>query len=121
MTPDAPLPSASESPDAVLVAHLVVMHAESRRAPAGIQRSRAQALERASEAHARALAGEPFPELVELYSDEPGAAARGGRLPRFQRGDMVREFSDAAFALGPGELSAVVESPFGYHVILRLE
>jgi len=120
-TGDAPAPATDTQPATILVAHLVVMHAESRRVPPGVTRTREEARARAEEAHGRAVAGEPFPALVEEYSDEPGAAARGGRLPRFRSEDMVPEFSRAAFALSPGELSEVVETPFGYHVILRIE
>lgn len=118
---DAPSAPAAAEPATILVAHLVVMHVDARRVPPGVTRSREDARARAAEAHDRAVAGEPFPALVEEYSDEPGAAARGGRLPRFRAEDMVPEFSRAAFALSPGELSEVVETPFGYHVILRLE
>lgn len=105
----------------VLVAHLVVMHVDSQRAPAELTRSPAQARARAEEAHRRAIEGESFPNLVEIYSDEPGAGARGGRLPRFHWDEMVPEFSEVAFALEPGQLSDVVETRFGYHVILRIE
>lgn len=115
---DAPPPAEAAT---ILVAHLVVMHQEARRVPANVTRTRQEARLRAEEAQRRAAAGEPFPALVEEYSDEPGAAARGGRLPRFRYEDMVPEFSRAAFALAPGQLSDVVDTPFGYHVILRIE
>lgn len=59
-----------------------------------------------------------FAELAKKNSDDPGSAALGGDLEWFGRAAMVKPFEDAAFALKPGGLSGVVESDFGYHVIL---
>jgi parvulin-like peptidyl-prolyl isomerase len=65
----------------------------------------------------RARAGESFATLAERYSDDTGSAAQGGDLNWFARGTMVAPFEQAAFALEPGEVSEVVESQFGLHVI----
>jgi parvulin-like peptidyl-prolyl isomerase len=65
----------------------------------------------------RALAGESFQALAREYSQDPGTAARGGDLGFFSRGEMVRPFEDAAFNLEPGEISDIVESPYGLHII----
>ena len=58
-----------------------------------------------------------FVELVKANSTEPGAATSGGDLGWFGPGRMVKPFEDAAFALTKGQISDVVESPFGYHII----
>lgn len=59
-----------------------------------------------------------FAELAKKNSDDPGSAAQGGDLDFFARGAMVKPFEDATWALKPGEISNVVQSDFGYHVIL---
>ncbi len=107
--------------DKIGARHILVMYAGSKRAPAGIQRTRDEARRRAEEAHTRALAGEDFAALVREYSDEPGAAERGGDLGHFERRRMVKPFADAAFALDIGGISAVIETDFGFHVIQRTE
>jgi peptidyl-prolyl cis-trans isomerase D len=58
-----------------------------------------------------------FAELARKNSDDPGSAERGGDLDYFGRGAMVKPFDDAVFAMKPGEISNVVESDFGYHII----
>ena len=65
----------------------------------------------------RVYKGEDFKMLATLYSDDPGSASKGGELGFVSRGSLVPEFERAAFKLKEGEISEVVESQFGFHII----
>jgi peptidyl-prolyl cis-trans isomerase C len=65
--------------------------------------------------------GTDFAELAKKYSEDPGSKENGGELPNFSRGQMVPEFESAALALTNSEVSDIVTSPFGFHIIKMLE
>lgn len=65
--------------------------------------------------------GEDFGLLALIYSEDPGSAQQNGDLGFVSRGEMVKEFEAAAFRLEPGEVSEVVETDFGYHLIKMTE
>jgi hypothetical protein len=65
----------------------------------------------------RVRAGEDFATLARQFSTDPGSKDSGGDLGWFGRGMMVKPFEEAAFALKPGEVSGIVESQFGFHII----
>jgi len=73
---------------------------------------------RAETIRAQVTAGN-FADLAKKHSGDPGSATRGGDLGSFPREKMVRPFSDAVAALRPGEISGLVETDFGYHIIQR--
>jgi hypothetical protein len=75
---------------------------------------------KADELLKRARSGEDFDKLAKENSDEPGAKESGGDLGWFGRGRMVKPFEEAAFALKDNEISEIVESQFGFHIIQRL-
>jgi peptidyl-prolyl cis-trans isomerase C len=70
-----------------------------------------------TELRRRIVAGESFETLAMQYSQDPGSARTGGDLGFFKRGEMVAPFEEAALALQPGEMSEVVETPMGLHLI----
>ncbi len=69
----------------------------------------------------RVTNGESFATLAVLYSEDPGSATKGGELGFVGRGDLVPEFSAVAFNLEPGEVSKIVKTDYGYHIIQLIE
>ena len=77
-----------------------------------------EALERIQDLKSQVLSGISFSEIATEFSDCP-SAEKGGDLGEFSRGAMVKAFDMAAFELEVGEVSEVVETEFGYHLIHR--
>lgn len=80
-----------------------------------------KAFDLASEIRGRIEKGEDFGALAGKYSEDPESAKRGGDLGFAKRGIYVPEFEAAVFTLQPGEMSEVVETEFGYHIIQLME
>jgi len=72
---------------------------------------------KAEEVLNRIRGGEDFNKLAQEFSTDTSNKDKGGDLGWFSHGDMVKEFSDAAFALKPGEVSNIVETRYGFHII----
>ncbi len=69
----------------------------------------------------RILKGESFATLAILYSEDPGSAKKGGELGMYGRGELYPEFENVAFNLKEGEVSGIVETEAGYHIIQMIE
>ena len=102
----------------IRVCHVLVSYATGNLGES--QRTREQAMERALDVLYRARQGEDFAALALEYSDDSRTKENGGRLPPLRIGTTVPEFEDAAFRLTPGQVSDVVETEFGFHVIRRV-
>ena len=83
--------------------------------------AREKALQKIREVQKKLQEGADFAELAREYSDDPGSASRGGDLGFTRRGEFVRPFEEVAFNLQIGEISDVVETQFGYHIIQLLD
>jgi hypothetical protein len=116
-----PAATAAPSNQRISAAHILVAYKGSTRAEATVTRTKDAAKKRAEQLLARARKGDDFGKLARENSDDPTAKQRSGDLGSFDRGSMVKEFGDAAFALKPGELSSVVETNFGFHIIKRTQ
>jgi peptidyl-prolyl cis-trans isomerase C len=109
-------PEKFQQPEAVHAAHILI------RAPEGDAAARQKARAEAQDVLASVRKkGADFAALARQHSQDQGSAVKGGDLGFVARGQTVPAFEQAAFALAPGALSGVVESPFGFHVIKALE
>jgi peptidyl-prolyl cis-trans isomerase SurA len=79
------------------------------------------ASDKATDLRNRILKGEGIGDLAKKYSEDPGSALANGDLGFVKRGTFVPEFEAAAYNLEPGQISELVESPFGFHIIKLLE
>jgi hypothetical protein len=111
----------ASEPDRITAKHVLVRYAGAKHAPATVTRTREQACLRAEEALSKLHDGMSFADVVRAYSDESGAETREGSIGTVERADVAPAFADAAFELGIREVSQVVETDFGFHVILRVE
>jgi peptidyl-prolyl cis-trans isomerase C len=100
------------TPETVKARHILVAAQKS-----ATEDERKAAREKAEGLQKRARSGEDFAKLAAEYSDDPASKTRGGDLGFFTKGRMVPEFEKAAFSLKPGEISDVIETPLGYHII----
>ncbi len=85
------------------------------------KKSAKEAYQKISEIKEKLDAGEKFAELARNYSEDPGTAKNGGDLGFVTRGTLVKEFEETAFNLEEGEISDIVQTQFGFHIIQLLE
>ena len=107
-------------PDWITCQHILVTYKGAKAAPRNVTRTKVEAKKRADEA--RAKANDPkydFTDLVNLYTDDLATKDRQGSLGKIKRDNVVKEFGDVAFALKVDQVSDVVETPFGFHIIKR--
>lgn len=102
--------------DKVRASHILLMYQGSERSSAS--RSKESAASEIADLERQIAAGGDFAALARQHSDCP-SSQKGGDLGSFGRGQMVKAFEEAAFGLPVGGTSAVVETPFGYHLIQR--
>ena len=105
-------PEAFKEPEQVRASHILI-----KVDPEADASQKAEAKKKIDLVQAKLKKGEDFGALAKEYSEGP-SGPKGGDLGYFTRGQMVKSFEDAAFAMKPGEVSGVIETRFGYHLIL---
>lgn len=100
------------TPEMVKARHILV-----RVEKTASEEDKKKAKERIGDILMKVKGSEDFARLASELSEDPGTKEKGGDLGFFQKGSMLPEFEAAAFSLKPGEISGIVETQFGYHVI----
>jgi parvulin-like peptidyl-prolyl isomerase len=110
-------PSDFEQPEMVHVRHILLMTIDPTTHQPLPDDTVKKKREEADDVLMKARSGEDFAKLAEEYSEDPTTKDKGGELPAFPRGQMLPEFEAAAFALTNNEVSEVVTTMYGYHII----
>jgi peptidyl-prolyl cis-trans isomerase NIMA-interacting 1 len=109
-------------PERIAAKHVLIGYADSPKSVGNVTRSEAEARRLAEQVLREVRAeGADWDALASKYTDEEPGKTTGGDLGKFGRGQMVPSFERAAFALKVGEISEIVKSPFGFHIIRRYE
>ena len=108
-------PDAFKKPEQIKASHILI-----NVDPQADESTKAAARKKIEEIQQKLKKGEDFASLAKESSQCP-SSAQGGDLGYFGRGQMVKPFDDAAFALAPGEVSSIVETKFGYHLIKSID
>lgn len=103
--------------DEVKASHILISTLDPKTNKPVSEAKKKEAKKKAEEVLEKAKSGEDFAKLAKEYSDDKGSAENGGDLGFFSRGEMVPEFEKAAFSMDKDEISDLVESQFGYHII----
>jgi peptidyl-prolyl cis-trans isomerase SurA len=104
----------SEVPETVSVSQIIKM-------PVVSEAARQASLDKIKSVQQQLEAGGDFATLAREYSDDPGSREKGGDLGFTRKGELVPSFENTAYALKPGQISGIVESRFGYHIIQLIE
>lgn len=99
-------------PEMVKASHILI-----RLDASSSEDDRKKAREKAEDILKKIKSGEDFAKLASEMSEDPGSRTKGGDLGFFPRGRMIKPFEEIAFSMKPGEISDVIETQFGYHII----
>jgi parvulin-like peptidyl-prolyl isomerase len=114
-------PSEFESPETVHVRHILLLTMDpASRAPLTADQVAAKR-KQIDDLLKRVKAGEDFATLASQYSEDPGSKDKGGELDPFPRGEMAPEFEAAAFSLATNQVSDIVTTTYGFHIIKVLD
>jgi len=113
-------PAKFEQPEMVRASHILIGTKDQASNTDLSEEQKKVKLKLAEDIRKRAVAGEDFAKLAKEYSDDPGSKDKGGEYT-FPRGQMVPEFEAAAFSLGTNQVSDIVTTQFGYHIIKTSE
>lgn len=111
------------APDRVSAAHIIISHKEASRVPPGVTRTKEEARKRAEEALAYARRADvKWADAVARYSDDPNTKGNGGVIGMLTKGQLQPQFKpleDALFGMEEGQVSDIVETPIGFHILSR--